>query len=460
MNIRWTLIIAALIAGGLPFLLFASAQGQVAQEQQEQLSGIQVFRVEVGDVRTSVEASGEVESESEVILSFETGGRIEDLYVQDGDFVLEGSILAVLENEMQQLDYQQAYLNVNRAELTRFDTLEIDEDELEIASENLRVAWQALGNADSSVTDADMAAMQTQYTELIEAAEYIQSRADQAPGGYKSDAYNNLQAQAGEAWFNAELARLQMNSAVENEQPGVNAAYGNVLKAQADLERLLAGPNSYARDRVDLQLDQSLLDLSHAGQDYADTFLIAPYTGVVSDLSVEDGSLVTAGGQTMRLTDISNLIVTIYVDEIDIGQVEDGMTVILTIDALPGMEFEGTVSKIAPRSSIRDGVVVYDVELTIDDTQSMLRVGMTVDAEVALDQAEDTILVPSSYVRREPNGRSIVTVLNADGTREEPVVTTGLRGQQNTEILSGIAPGELIILNSLNLDGGGSLFGG
>lgn len=460
MNIRWTLIIAVLVAIGVPIALYAGAQEGAVQQQQEELSGVQVFRVEVGDVRTSVEASGEVESDKEVILSFETGGRIEELYVEDGDYVLEGSILAVLENEMQQLAYQQAYLNVNRAELTRYDTLNIDEDELQIASENLRAAWTALGTADSAVTDADMAAMQANYNELIDAAQFIQGKADQAPGGYQSDAYNSLQAQAGEAWFNAELARLQMESAAENEQPGINAAYGTVLKAQADLEQLLAGPNDYIRDRVNLQVDQSLLDLSHATKNYADTYLVAPYSGVISSLAVEDGSLVSAGGQTMRLTDVDNLKVTIYVDEIDIGQVEEGLDTILTVDALPGMEFDGSVTRIAPSSTIRDGVVVYEVEMTVEDPDMILRVGMTVDSEIALEQVSNTILVPTAYVRRSPNGQTTITVLNQDGTREERIVSTGLRGQQNTEILSGVAPGELIILESLNLDGGGSLFGG
>lgn len=459
MVVRRTLILAVIIAIGLPILIFLGTQGQAVQQQQDEISNIQVYRVSVGDVRTAIEASGEVEADNQVALSFETGGRIEDLYIQEGDFVVEGSILAVLENEMQEIAYQQAYLSVNRAELSRYDALNIDEDDLEIASENLRAAWAGLGTADSSVTDADMAAMQAQYNELIEAAELIQSRADQAPGGYQSDAYNALQAQAGEAWFNAELARLQMESAVENEQPVVNAAYGSVLQAQAELEVLLAGPNEYIRDRVNLQVAQAELDKSHAKQDYADTYLIAPYTGVISNLNVEDGSLVSAGGQIMNLTDISNLIVTIFVDEIDIGQVEEGLQVVLTVDALPGMEFEGTVTMIAPRSTVRDGVVVYEVELAVDDPDRMLRVGMTVDAEIALEQIENTILVPASYVRRAPNGQTSVTVLQTDGTQEERFVTTGLRGGQNIEILSGVAPGELIVLNSLDLSGG-SFFGG
>ena len=103
MALTRTLFFATLIAIGLPFLIYFGTQGQVIEQQQQELSGIQVYRVSVGDVRTSVEASGEVESENEVALSFEAGGRISELYIQEGDYVLEGSILAVLENDMQQL---------------------------------------------------------------------------------------------------------------------------------------------------------------------------------------------------------------------------------------------------------------------------------------------------------------------------------------------------------------------
>ncbi len=460
MVVRRTLIFAILIAIAVPLGFYFSQQGQAEQEQQEQLSNIQVYRVTLGDVRTSVEASGEVESDRVVALSFDTGGRIEDIFIQEGDFVLEGSILAVIENDAEALAYQQAYLNKNRAELTYFDTMNVDEDELEIASENLRAAWTGLGTADSAVTDADMAAMEIQYQELLQTAQEMQTNADQAPGGYFGDYYETLQSLAGEASFNAEIARLQMQSALENEQPGINAAYGGVLQAQANLEQLLAGPNDFTRQRLDLQMGQAVLDVSNARQDYADTFLVAPHNGVVSNLMIEDGSLVIAGNELLRLTDIQTLVATIYVDEIDIGQVEDDMKVIFTADAIPGREFVGTVTKVAPRSSIRDGVVVYEVELTLDDSDSLLRVGMTVDAEIALEEVENTILIPSRFVRRAPNGQSTVIILNEDGTRQERMVITGLRGQQNTEIISGIAPGELVVLDSLNLQTGGGLFGG
>jgi len=456
-----TLIIAVILAVLVPVGVFFSQQGAVQQQQQEEFNSIQVYRVTTGDVRTAVEASGEVETDNEVSMSFESSGRIAELLVEEGDYVLEGSILAVLENDMQRLAYQQTVLNLNRAELTQYDTINIDEDELEVASENLRAAWQGLGTADSAVTDADMAAMEIQYQELLEAARVAQTNADQAPGGFFGDAYEPLQASAGEAAFNAELARLQMVAAMENEQPGVNAAYGGVLSAQASLEQLLAGPNEYVLDRLNLQVDQAKMDVEDALEDYANTFLIAPHNGVISTLNIQDGALVSPGGQVLRLTDVGNLVVTIYVDEIDIGQVTDGRRVVFTADAIPGTEFEGTVSKIAPQSSIRDGVVVYEVELTVDDADSILRVGMTVDAEIALQESRGAILIPSRFVTRQPNGQSTVLVLNeADGTRTERVVTVGLRGQQNTEIINGVSPGELVVLESLNLGGAQSPFGG
>lgn len=460
MVVRRTLILAVIIAIGLPILLFIGSQNQAVQEQQTALSNIQAYRVTVGNVDTSVEASGEVEADRVVGLSFLSGGRVQNLYVQEGDYVMADSILGNVEYEMQTMAYQQAYLNINRAELAKYDLVTLDENELELASQSLQSAWTQLGNADNAVTDADLQAMNIQYQELLEQAQVMQVNADQAPGGYFGDNYDNLQAQAGEASFNAELARLQMESAMEREQPGINAAYANVINQQANLEVLLAGPNDYALRRADLQLEQAHLDMSHAQKDYADAFLIAPFNGVVSNLTIEQGSLVNPGGQVMRLTDVDNLIVTIFVDEIDIGRVTEGMPVQITADALPGMVFEGTLYRIAPSSSINDGVVVYEVEVVVEDADAVLRVGMTVDAEILLDRIENTIVVPSAYVRREPGGVAFVTVLNDDGTREQRQVMLGLRGQQTTEILQGVVPGELVIIENLNLEVSGSPFGG
>ena len=103
MVVRRTLFLAAFIAIALPIVLYLGTQEQAVQQQQQELSGIQVYRVSVGDVRTSVEASGEVESQNEIALSFEASGRVQELFIQEGDYVLEGSILASLENDMQQL---------------------------------------------------------------------------------------------------------------------------------------------------------------------------------------------------------------------------------------------------------------------------------------------------------------------------------------------------------------------
>ena len=71
-----TLFLAALIAIIVPVALYMSTQGQAVQQQQQELSSIQVYRVDTGDVRTSVEASGEVEPENEVALSFEASGTL------------------------------------------------------------------------------------------------------------------------------------------------------------------------------------------------------------------------------------------------------------------------------------------------------------------------------------------------------------------------------------------------
>lgn len=460
MTVRRTLLIAVILAILIPaYIIFTRQSEEVAQQQQE-FDTLQVYRVEIGDVQSVVEAIGDVTAINDIELAFRASGRVEELYIRNGDFVLGGSILAVLDNDMQELAYQQSFYNVNRAELAQYDLVTVDNDELEVADANLQVAWTGVGNAANSISNEDIAAAETNYQELLEYAQYMQTQASQAPGGYFSDNYTNLSAQAGQASFEAEIARLQIDQMKEQRQPGVNAAYGRVLQAQAQLEQLMAGPNEFDLQRTNLQIEQANVNLNHALEDYANTYLIAPFDGVVSRMGIERGSIVSRGSSVLQLTDVGNLQVTIQVDEIDLTRVEVGLGAVISSEALPGVLMDGVLTRIAPRSRNVDGVIVFDVDVDVNDPSALLRVGMSVDASIVIDETSNVISIPTNYIRTDrATGNTTVTILNADGTTEVRPISVGLRGEEFTEVNGGLVPGDLIVVERI-ITNGASLFGG
>lgn len=461
MKIRFTVIILILITVGLPFLLLSSQPGAAANgggRNNVDLATLQLYQVNRENVTRHVEAVGEIEADQTVQLVFEANGRVAEVFVQEGDYVLEGSIIARLDNDSEQLTYQQAALERNQAELEMYDLVTVDEDEIRVAEARLQSAWIALGNAGNSISDADIAALEQQADAARQQSEYLYEQRDQAPGGYNGDAYTQLNAQAGAASFQAEIAARQADILREQQTPALNAAYAQVLNAQSQLEVLLAGPTNAEVQQAQIEIDQAQANLVRVEADYNDTFLVAPFDGVVSGMDIESGSVVVANTGIMEMTDISPLTLTIEVDEVDIGVVDTGMPVIVELDALPGVELTAVIEEIAPRGEDSGGIVTYDVDVSLDQENSMVRVGMTADTTIVIEQEENTLSVPNAYISRDVETRQpYILVLQEDGTLAEVSVTLGLEGTDNTAIVDGLEEGDLI---AIERSGGGGFLGG
>lgn len=461
MNIRLTVIILILITIGLPFVLLSSQPGAAANgnaRSNVDLTNVQLYQVNRENVTRHVEAVGEIEADETVELVFEVNGRVDEVYVQEGDYVLAGSIIARLDNESEQLTYQQAALQLNQAELEMYDLVTVDDDEIRVAEANLQSAWIALGNAGNSITDADIAALEQQSAAFQQQAEYLYAQRDQAPGGYNGDAYAQLDAQAGAASLQAEIYARQAALMQEQRTPAQNAAYAQVLNAQSQLEVLLAGPTDAQIQQAQIEIDQANANLVRAEADYNDTFLVAPFDGVISRMDIESGSVVVANANIMEMTDISPLTLTIEVDEVDIGLVDAGMPVIVELDALPGVELTAVIDEIAPRGEDNGGIVTYDVDVSLDQENSMVRVGMTADTTIVIEQEENALSVPNSYISRDvETGQPYVLVLREDNTLEEVSVALGLEGTDNTVVVDGLEEGDLI---AIERSSGGGFLGG
>ncbi|MEO1646872.1 MAG: HlyD family efflux transporter periplasmic adaptor subunit, partial [Chloroflexota bacterium] len=164
-------------------------------------------------------------------------------------------------------------------------------------------------------------------------------------------------------------------------------------------------------------------------------------------------------GAVIELMDVSSLGLTVQVDEIDIGLVEVGQAVRVTLDALPDVAIPATVTAIAPLGTPSGGIVSYDVDIALDGSDPRVRVGMTAEATVIINEIENVLAVPNIYVRRDRNtGETFVNVLRDDNTLEEVAITIGIQGRDTSEVLSGLDDGDLVALdlsgNTLDLFGG------
>lgn len=145
--------------------------------------------------------------------------------------------------------------------------------------------------------------------------------------------------------------------------------------------------------------------------------------------------------------------------ESDISKLHVGQPATVTVNAVPGTELAAHVTSIDILPTSNSGVVSYNVTFHLDQTSSRLRPGMTASATVVVSQASGAVTVPSAAI----TGGTVTVVRNGKDTTQ-PVVT-GVVGDSTTQVLSGLSPGEqVVITTNLNLGsnttGTGGGFGG
>ena len=201
---------------------------------------------------------------------------------------------------------------------------------------------------------------------------------------------------------------------------------------------------------ADVKRAQAQIAVSQANLDRMR--LIAPFSGVVAQITGELGEYVTPsppGIPTLPVVDLiddSCLYVSAPMDEVDAPKIRVGQAARITLDALPGQSFAGKVRRIAPYvTEIEKQARTVDVEaeFTTPD-QAVFLVGYSADIEAIIDQRHDVLRVPTQVIRQGNK----VWVVDQNNQLEERTLKTGLANWVYTEILEGLVEGERVVLSS------------
>jgi HlyD family secretion protein len=503
-NILIAILVLALVGAGI--YLFMQRQQSTAEQQFEILREATVAR---DAIASTVNATGAIEPETLVTLTFGLGGTIIDVNAVRGQEVAEGEVLAQVDTAELALAVQQAEDALRIQELTltqRVDggpspaQLASSQADIQAAEANVQVAQANLASAQAGLQQAQAQRAQllagatsgqiAQAEAQVSAAEQQQKQAQEAynrtiechtftvPGTNQQDevcpglgapeeqaraaleaATLNLQA------AQATLADLQnpagpadiqlADAAIAGAAAQVQAAEGNVAAAEAQLARAQAAadlmvekPSAEETAILEAQVSSAQTSLELAELRLRQGQLVAPINGRVASVLVREGEQAVPGSPAMTVLNENAYHITVSVDEIDIDQVEAGQPVVITLDALPDLPVQGVVSEIAPTSTSTTGVVTYLVTINIDEAATAdLRPGMSASAAITVDEMADVLVVPNWAVRlNRETGEAFVLIRRADGTIEEVTVETGLRNEQFSEVLSGLDEGDVVVL--------------
>lgn len=136
--------------------------------------------------------------------------------------------------------------------------------------------------------------------------------------------------------------------------------------------------------------------------------------------------------------------VSINVDELDILSVKEGQTATVTLDALDGQEFEGTITEVSNEASSGNSSAKYPVTITFEKTEDML-LGMSASATIHVNEAEDAVLIPVDALQEKGDSTFVYTKKDSDGNLNGEVeVETGISNGSQVEITSGLEEGDTV----------------
>jgi RND family efflux transporter MFP subunit len=232
-------------------------------------------------------------------------------------------------------------------------------------------------------------------------------------------------------------------------------AQANVETATAQLEEVKTQNVALETRRQDVALAQAQLasdqvSLEDARQQLLYTKVTSPIDGVVTDRSVQIGAIISSGitniggGTTiMTLADLSHVFVLASVDESDIGRVQVGQPVNITVDAYPGETFIGEVRRIATKGVSVSNVVTFEVKIEVTgENRTKLKPEMTANVQIITTKKDDVLMIALTAVWRKDD-QSMVTI--RDGADHDVPVTLGISDGEHVEILSGLTEGQTVL---------------
>jgi multidrug efflux pump subunit AcrA (membrane-fusion protein) len=193
------------------------------------------------------------------------------------------------------------------------------------------------------------------------------------------------------------------------------------------------------------QVNNAQLALLQAQQRLAGTVLTAPIAGKVISIAGTVGSQARTGGNGfIVLGDVADTEVQAQFSEADVASLAVGQPATITLPNRP-QPVPGKVALISPVGTTSGRLVRYGVQIAFDAVPDGLLFGQSANVAVTTAQVSDALYVPSSAVTGIQNGTGTVTV-RTDGRDEPRQVQLGLRGDQYTEIKSGLSEGEQVVL--------------
>jgi len=254
-------------------------------------------------------------------------------------------------------------------------------------------------------------------------------------------------ARARAACLNADVAQREANRIVNLRKTGATSEE-KADKAVTEAKALRADCEAAKASAL---MSEARIGVAKATLDR--TRLIAPFNGVVAEINGELSEYVTpsplgiATPPVVDLIDNTCFYVTAPIDEVDVPNIEPGMNSRVSLDAFGDRRFAGKVRRIAPYVLDREKqarTVDVEVKFNIPSDIRQMLAGYSADVEIILDVRENTLRIPTEAVLE---GNRVLVYLPDTKVIKERTFKSGISNWYYTEVISGLKPDELVVVN-------------
>ncbi len=397
-------------------------------------------KAEVGDIENNVMASGKVKALNTVDVGAQVSGEVKRLYVEVGDEVKQGDLIAQIDQVTQKnnLSNEQATLEQSQAAIQSAQAESLSRQA------SLKGAFADLASRQSELKQAQSDFIRLQSLVAIDAI---------------SQQEYDTQATSVET---AKAAVANARAAIDTAKAAIATADANINSEQAALRK-------------------SQTNVNTAEEDLSYTTIRAPISGTVVSITTEQGTTVNANQTAptiVTLADLSTVRINAQISEADVINVKADMPVYFNIIGNPDQKFDSTLKALEPApevisdTSTTDAAIYYVGYIEVPNTERRFRIDMTAQVYIVIDQAKNALLIPSAALQPvgkkdkagaantaandDPNIKTAnVRVLKADGQVVDQTVTTGINNRVNVQILSGLKEGDEVILGEESPEKGG-----
>jgi HlyD family secretion protein len=381
------------------FVLIGGGYGvYAALRPNHEIDPSKLAAVERGDLARSVVATGKIQPLSKIEVKSKASGIVKKLYVDYGDRVKQGDILAELDKVQLEASVRASQANYQAAQAAR----------------------------DSAAATLERNKVDAEGPDVP----YLKLSMERAQQMYKDG--------------------VMSKSLVEDSEKNYQLA----LNKQVSAQRNLAVSRAEIA-KAEAQVAQAKAALENAEEDLRNSTIISPIDGLVlsRDVNVGDAvsSILVLGSQAtliMTMGDISEVYVQGKVDEADIGKVYLGQQARIVVESFKDKKFTGKVTKISPMGKEKDNVTTFEVRVSISNPTLELKANMSANAEILLEEKKNVLMVPEAYLIYDKDRSASVELPEpkADNGRKKVSVKLGISNGVKTEIVSGLTEKQQVIL--------------